>query len=319
MKNFVKSICFIVTGALLIGCLVCLIPDQYGEAYQRALVYQYDYYNSLGENKLVFVGNSSLSFGFDLDRMEELTGRPCAILGNHAGYGGSFVVEMSKSNLREGDIVVVELAGHSLSSCGSALLLTGIGKRFDMYRYFIPGVRGQVLAYYPTYIKENLNYWLSGGYHASGSYSMESYDDRGNMVFDRPGCAIPEPYTDEVAATYGWASLDAFEPDPAFCEYLNDYVAYCEERGVRVYFTVVCYLDEAVVSTKEGWDLYDESWRSRLDAPYISRTKDYIFPREYIYNAIAHCSEAGARYRTELLYRDLLPYLGEKKGTDNSN
>ena len=96
-KKVFQSVSFLLILFFLIGWG---IPDPYGDCYEKALVYQYDYYRSLRGGKIVLIGGSSLSFGLDLDLFEELTGRPCAILGNHTGYGLSYHIEMSKSNLQ---------------------------------------------------------------------------------------------------------------------------------------------------------------------------------------------------------------------------
>ena len=311
MKKIIRIFSFFIGFVLFCALLIGLIPDQFSSSYQRALVKQYDYYTSMknNKNKIVFVGNSSLYFGLNLDEMENLTGRPCCILGNHAGYGMTYPIEMSKANLREGDTVVIELVNNAPYECGSDLLLTGIGKRYDLYQYFVGDMRRQILRAYPSYLKKNFEYWLSGGYKATGAYSSESYDKRGSAIYNRPVCIIPEPYTDEVAKTYSWCRYDDYPFNKEFISYINDYVAYCKKRNVKVYFTLQCYLDEAVKSTEANMDLRDKTLSEQLHAPLISRTKDYIFPRKYIYDFIAHCNTNGAKVRTKLLYHDLKPYL----------
>lgn len=306
MKKILKVGLFIVGFCAFVAIACFLLPDPFERAYQRAIVNQYDYYKSIEGNKIVFVGNSSLSFGFDLDTMEELTGEQCAILGNHAGYGMSFVMEMSKSNLKPGDIVVLELVGNTIDSCGEDLLLTGIGHHYDMYRFFIPEVRGKIVSYYPSYLNEIVMYDLNSGYSASGSYSMDSYDDRGNMIYDRPECEIPDPYTEEVAEIYKHASFSGADYDSEYAKYVNDYIKYCNDMGVEVYITIPCYYDKAVISTEEDMKAFDNTLQKTFNAPVISKQEDYIFEREYIYNAIAHCNTEGAKHRTELIYKDMV-------------
>ena len=68
-------------------------------------------------------------------------------------------------------------------------------------------------------------------------------------------------------------------------------------------------LDEAGTTSLEDADAYDQSIRDQLNAPLISKMRDYIFPREFIYDYVGHCNDKGTVYRTELLYRDLQPYL----------
>ncbi len=81
---------------------------------------------------------------------------------------------------------------------------------------------------------------------------MEAYDERGNMIYERTSCILPEPYTEEKVY-YG-----EFEIEDEFREYLWQYVFDCAEKKVSVYFTVARILDEAIVATEEDIETYTE-------------------------------------------------------------
>lgn len=313
MKKSFKTLLFFSLGIILFSAAIIAIPDQYSEGYQRSIVRQYDYLRSInGEKKLILIGNSSLMFGLDLDTMEKLSGYRSVILGGHVGYGLPFFMEMSKANMSAGDVVVIEFPGKTdLDAFDIDLLLTGIGKRHDMYRFFVGKEKEFAFSRYPKYIKDSMNYMLNGGYHSGGVYSMEAFDQRGSMVYERGKCEIPYPYSEAVSSDpqYLWFEIMGFEPDKQYCDYVNDYVKYCADRNVQVLFTVPCYLDEAVVSSVEDMDAYDNSWANALNAPYVSSQSDYIFTRRYIYNQAAHCNTEGAILRTTLLYNDIRKYL----------
>lgn len=306
MKKAIKVLFFIIgfCAFVLVACL--LLPDPYGKSYQRGLSRQYEYYSSLEDNKMVFLGSSSLSFGFDLDTMEELSGKPCAILGNHFGYGMPYLIEMSKSNLKPGDIVVIEIPDHKIDTCAEDLLLSGIGHNYEMYRFFVPETWGQVISYYPSYLKKVLMYDLNGGYDPGiGPYCMDSFDERGNYIYDRPECEIPVPY-DENALDYILVNFSGKPYQPEYVEFVNDYIAYCEAMDVAVYITLPCYFWEAVASTEEDMQAFEEMLREQFDAPLISKQADYIFDRDLLFDNPMHCNTEGAKYRTELIYKDLV-------------
>jgi len=307
MKKSIKVLLFVI-GFCAFAVLACvLLPDPYGKAYQRNLVRQHDYYNSLEDNKMVFIGSSSLSFGFDLDLMEELSGKDCAILGNHFGYGLSYLMEMSKSNLKAGDIVVLEIIEQSIDTCGEDLLLSGIGHNYEMYRYFIPQTWGQVISYYPSYIKKALMYDLNSGYDpGEGPYMINSFDERGNMIYDRPECELPDPYKEDPARDHIMVTFSGSPINTEFAEFVNDYIAYCEALGVKVYITLPCYFCDAVISPEENITAYDEMLEETIHATIISKQADYIFERKYFYDNPMHCNTEGAKHRTQLLYTDLL-------------
>lgn len=307
MKKAIKVLFFIIgfCAFVLVACM--LLPDPYGKSYQRGLSRQYDYYSSLEDNKMVFLGSSSLSFGFDLDTMEELTGKPCAILGNHFGYGMAYLMEMSKSNLKPGDIVVVEIPDHQIDTCAEDLLLSGIGHNYEMYRFFIPETWAQVISYYPSYIKKALMYDLNGGYDPGddGAYSINSFDERGNMIYERPECVIPVPY-DERALDYTHIRFSGTPYQAEYVEFVNNYISYCEDMGVAVYITLPCYFSEAIVSSEEDILAFEEMLKEQFNAPLISKVSDYIFDRDRLYDNAMHCNTEGAKYRTELIYNDLI-------------
>ena len=315
MKNLLRFVSFFIIGMVVFAVLVVIIPDQYEEIYQRSIVNQYEYLKSIDGNKVIFIGNSSLMFGLDLDEMDKLLAdknKKSVLLGGHVSYGLQYFIEMSKSNIRAGDVVVIEFPGPiDLNNFNPDLLLTGIGKKYEMYKYFPKDKLKIVASRYPKYIKDNLNYFLGGGYHSGGPYSMEAMDYRGSMVIDRGDCEIPTPYeyATSIDEQYQWFSIEGFTPDKKFVDYLNSYTEYCRSIGVNVLFTVPVYLDEAVVSSSDGMDEYDESWANALTGEYVSHQRDYVFTREYIFNQSAHLNSRGAVLRTDMLYEDIKNYL----------
>lgn len=311
MKKVVKAILFVLILAVLFASVVILIPDQFGESYQRAIVRQYNWLKSLEENKIVFIGSSSLAFGFDLELMEELTQMPCVMLGNHYGDGLCFQMEMSKENLKPGDTVVIEYMNYNMDSGEGELLLTAAGKNYGMYRFITKTMRAAVAKAYPAYIRKSFDYWRNGGYHPELPYRIDAFDERGNMIYDRPDCWIPDPYTEELQAIYHEADFYAYKKnmDQVFIQYLNDYVQYCEEAGVKVYFTVPAFYDKAIDCQPENIVEFQNYLSDALDAPLISDYNDYIFSRDYIFDTINHCNTAGAERRTRQLYEDIKEYL----------
>ncbi len=295
---------FFLIFAVLFAIVWLIYPDEYTESYQREIVYQYDYLRSMAdENKIVCIGASTLSFGLDMDTMEQETGMPVVILGNHLGFGTPYTAEMSKPYLKSGDKVVIELRDQTMTEGAVLLILTGVGRRIDMYRFMVPELWWNAINTVPLVIRKGISEAIDGGLSFGGAYSIYAYDERGNMTFERGECEFPKPYNGES----GWLDVEATPLNEDFADYLNDYIAYCNDLGVDVYFTVMHSFDEQVITSDEVLDERDAIWASQLDAPLISRTVDYKIPRKYIWDG--HCNSAGQIYRTELICRDLKPYL----------
>ncbi|MCM1264014.1 MAG: hypothetical protein NC313_14985 [Butyrivibrio sp.] len=308
MKNKICQIfCFVaILISILIGFTlwgVLVVPPQFEETYQSVIVRQYDRYKSLGNNKIVLMGTSALAFGCDMDLLEELTGKKCQILGNHAGMATPYFVEMSKCNLQEGDIVIIQYSNYHADSLGTDLLLTAIDNRVDMYQFFRPCNWDDVILDYHNFLSKRLWYWTRGGYHAEDYYASSSFDENGNMIVERIGCEEKSPLDREKI------KLDlGFNQD--YIDYLNDYISYCEERNVKVFFTVSTALDEWVDATQEECHEWDVKLQLLLNAPLISHRWDYLYPREYMYS-LEHCNTIGAEVRTRQLYNDIKKYEEE--------
>ncbi|MBQ3373438.1 MAG: hypothetical protein IJG40_09945 [Oscillospiraceae bacterium] len=317
MKHLLKAIAFVLVFVFAFFLVVYSVPDQFEQAYQRAIVRQYDYYRTIKGHKIVFIGESGLSFGLNLDYMEELSGLPCAILGNHYGEGLLFQLNMAKSNLKPGDTAVIVYTNYTMPPGEAELLLSGIGKRIDLYRFFPKELMGKIIFGFPSYFRKNLDYWRKWGYHPLSPYFLPSYDERGNMILPREECLLPEDYTQEAGDHFGWADFWVQKRDiePDFVNSLNKFVYWCRRRDVKVLFTIPCYYEKAI---PDGYDEmimeeFDNALRVALDGELISHSRDYIFPREYMYDTAAHCNTIGANHRTELLYRDLSPYMATKE------
>ena len=283
------------------------------ESYQRAIVKQYDYFRSIEGNKIVFIGGSSLSFGYDMDTMEELSGKPCPILGNHASDGFPFLFEMSKSNLSEGDTVVIEYYGSSLdASDGDELLLTGVGKRYDMHKFFPACLWKSLIKAVPLYVQKNMKYFRLGEQYCSDiPYINDAFDERGNMSLERLDTWLSEDYVDNDGSNEELQYRDYYSSvnniNYAVFDYINEYISYCESIGVKVLITLPPVYSDAVPSYcgEDIMDKFDSIIRENINAPLITASKDNTYGREYVYDFMLHLNSEGAKLRTERLYEDI--------------
>jgi len=305
MKNVYSSIAFITIGLTLGSAFCFFAPKSFKDSYQSMLLCQYDHYRSITTpGKILVIGGSSVAFGIDLDVMEAKTGCSCTEFGVHLGTGYSFLMEASKCNLHSGDIVVIEFFNHSIDDFDPELILSGIGDRLDMYRFFLPVYITKVAADYPRYIAKRYFYNLF-------TYQDNGYDD---LNFDARGCMTIQrdeknaPNIDEFTkGNEPFSYPDDLAED--FIEYLSDYVDYCQSLGVKVFFTYPPYM-------KENWDWngidfkrYDEEFASKLPAPLITSLEDAIYSKEYIWGFPFHLNTEGAKIRSERLAEALKPYL----------
>ncbi|MGI6664299.1 MAG: hypothetical protein ACOX3W_02585 [Christensenellaceae bacterium] len=296
-------LCISLSAVFAFSIITFAIPRQHESSYQSVLVRQYNAYKNMSGNKIVVLGHSSLAFGFDQDLMSELTGIPCQMIGIHGGIGMEYLMNMAKSNLLEGDIVILEYAGSSTVS--PELLLTGLENNIEPYQFIPISDIDDFVEQFPTYAVKKIKYFLNiEKIKYQGLYCANAFDEKGNMIKER-GTTIPENYD---RSFYGEASWSEFVPEEVVLIY-NDFIAYCKNKNIQVLVTVSPYIDEAILSSKEEIIASNEALQEQLDAPLVSSSLDYIFSREYMGDTIAHCNTLGAKKRTIQLYEDIKEYL----------
>ena len=101
---------------LLLGTTVFL-PSQFSNTFVGALDDKYERLSSIEEPKVVVIGGSSVAFGLDSEKMEELLDMPVVNFGLYAAIGTKAMVDLSRDQIKSGDVVVLapELDPQTLS------------------------------------------------------------------------------------------------------------------------------------------------------------------------------------------------------------
>jgi len=311
MSNFLRFILFVSVGLLLDTTICCVEPESFAGTYLNMIVRQYDYYRSIKEpGKILVVGGSSIACGIDLDVMEMKTGRPCAEMGVHLGMGISFLLEASKSNLHSGDVVIIEFYDEPFEEIYKpGLILAGIGKRADMYRYFLPRDWIDVAIEYPKYVTKS--YFYNVIPFLNERYAGSSFDERGCMTALRERKnGIDLNHIVQIHGEKQRFSIDSLSKE--YLEVLNNYVDYCKSKNVAVFFTHTPYFDEILDLHDGDIARFDDLFSSKLHAPLITSLEDSIYSGEYIWDHIHHLTTEGAKIRSERLAEALKPYLESK-------
>ena len=114
-KTIITAICVILVLLLPIGGVTGIavaLPEQYGNVFTSRLSEKYDRLNSIDEPKVIVVGGSSVAFGLDSELLEEYMGMPVVNFGLYAALGTKVMMDLSRSNIGEGDIIGFCIEGH---------------------------------------------------------------------------------------------------------------------------------------------------------------------------------------------------------------
>ena len=303
--------------AVIISALA--LPAVYDGTFVGELSEKYDRLNSIDEPKIVIVGGSSAAFGIDSKMISDELGYDVVNFGLYANLGTKLMMDLSKTNINEGDIIILapELNAQTLSLYfnqetaaqaldGSFYMLRDVDSEdYESLIGAMWGLGSQKLRYHTTKTRpEN-----------AGAYRKENFNEYGDNVYDRPynilsgsGNAITldfiTDYTDNVTTEY-----------EEYVDYVNDYVEYAEKRGASVYFSFPPMNEQALTSSTDGIRAFYQNLIRSLNCKVISNIYDYILDDGYFYDSEFHLNNSGVVVRTVRLIDDIKRELGNDSVT----
>lgn len=164
-----------------------------------------------------------------------------------------------------------------------------------------------MVKYFPTYVLKKINSIHET--ESSGIYSLKSFDNKGNIIFDRKECVLPQ----NITPNYGKVEMDKMNITKEFQEYINEFCDYVHEKEASIVFSFPPIIDERFYGTDEQIEKFEQEIDNKLKATRISNIKDYVFQRDCMYDMIYHCNNKGERVRSERLAEDIIKFLNEKE------
>lgn len=300
--------------AALLGVGAAL-PACYQDSYYAQLPALYRRLKDSPGKRLILVGGSNVAFGVDTGLLEgtlaqyghEYTVCP---FGLYAAVGAAAMLELSRDQLREGDVVVLafEPADEALSAYFGASAFWKCAEEAPELAAAVSRSHQAALAgNYVSFLQERAAVCRSGELpRADGVYAKASFDEDGNMTFYRAGNAM----------ALGWdtgapVDLAAVTISPDFARQVNEYCRTARERGAQVYLSFSPVNRSALAGNGEsGAAAYFSACLDAFDCPVISDPNRYILDSGWFYDSNFHLNSAGAVARTRLLAEDLLAQWG---------
>lgn len=318
MKKFIKKIVlFLLILAVILVPITwtffAVISPQYSEGYNASLLDKAQRLKSIEGPKIVLIGNSNVSFGFQSELIEEAYGMPVVNMGLHGGLDNAFHENMAKMNVQEGDIYVichhtfaddgkiddVELAWITLENHTE---LWGLVNRQDITSMCV-GL--------PTYMKKASVIWGLGliskeaakNYNAEtdACYSRDAFNEYGDVAYPRE------------EGTFEFKEQSLPEMNDTCINRLNELNEYLVERGATMVVAGYPIGKGEYTPPKEDFVEFQAKLAERLDCPVISDYRDYFFDYKYFYNSFLHLTTEGAELRTKQLIEDLEGYGLERQ------
>ncbi len=313
MKKTFKTVIALVLAAALglftVAETVLLLPEQFDHLFLGELTDKYQRLRSFdGENKIVVIGGSSVAFGVRSPMLEEYLGMPVVNFGLYGPLGTDVMMDLTRGHIREGDVVVLapETDPQTMSMYFNA---EGMWQACDSDLTMLLKIRphdwGQMLGIFWQFAQRKLTFYRYGKPQPGGVYDHASFDEYGDVIYDREAHATEDWYDTEVLV-----DLDPAIIEPEFIDYVNEYVDYCESRGARVFWSWPPMNRLAVQQDEAGILSYATYVREHIHCQIISDITDYIMDPGYFYDTNYHVTGPGAIVHSARLIQDLNNFIG---------
>lgn len=294
-----------------IVCVGFCLPAQYFNTYYAVLPKMFEKLKDTEGKKIVVVGNSAVAFGLDPKLAEsELDGFCVRPFGLYGAIGTKAMMDLSRVNIGEGDIVVLapEQMSQSMSLYfNSEYVWNAVDGDFGMLKYIKNG--GEMAGGFMGYASRKFTYFCNNSApNPSDVYSSSSFDEDLKMVYDRPYNKLPLGYDSMGRISY---SKETFSRD--FAEYINEYNGFVKSKGATLLFGFSPVNASGVQpgTALDDIDNFYDYLDGLLDCEILGSPHGYIFDSAWFYDSNVHMNSAGAVVYTERLVRDLKVYLGD--------
>lgn len=314
-------ICALCAVLLVLPILIIMLSafacrPVYKDTFVGELSDKYELLNRAEGEKIVVIGGSSAAFGINSKMIEEHLGMSTVNFGLYANLGTKMMLDLSRGGIGEGDIIILapELNSQTLSLYfNGETALQAMDGSFGMLSKIDKANYVDLLGALWSFASGKLYYTASGKTpENSGAYRKEWFNENGDNTYDRPYnvmSTVPKNITLDFKVDKTDGVTTEYE---RFIDYVNEYTAYCESRGARVYFSFAPMNEAALTdyNTEENIYAFYENLCKSLRCRVISNVNDYIMDEGYFFDSEFHLNNSGVTVRTVRLIDDIKRELG---------
>jgi len=320
-------------GKLIIAALLLLVlpvsmllagialPSFYGDTYYAVLPRMYDRLQQIREPKVIVVGGSNVAFGLQSELMEALLASQgydytVCPFGLYAAVGTSAMLDLSRHTLQEGDIVIlaVEPTPETMSEYfGAEAFWKCAEEATELIGSLGKEKQAALAGNYIPYLQARYGILASGIPPApQGVYAASSFNERCDLVYDRPGNLMAVGFDPSVRVQLGDLQIS-----DAFSGQVREYCAAASKQGASVLLSFSPVNRSCIDDlSEEAVEAFFQTCSAAFSCPVISDPNRYILDSGWFYDSNFHLNTSGAQLRTALLTQDLLAWLGCYKELD---
>ena len=287
-------------------------PDAYSEAYQNALLKQYQALEaSEREPEVIVFGSSYVPFSIDVNTLEPLLGEEVQTLGVEASIGIPFLVDVLYETAKPGDTIVYMLGKSNWYDEDFMVISAALESDKTKLLNYWSNRSPSALKRWRTKMIWRKLYALTVGPVVQWTqeklskkpqvYSLSSFDEQGNMTAVREGCLISQEVTPSDTLGFDEMELETLDM-------LNEFSGWCRENDITF---VICYaptIDGSLAESPEDLAEYHQQMLDYMESDILLTPQDYFLPVTDFYNHIAHPNTEGAEKYSAILGEALIEY-----------
>ena len=298
MKKLITTflILMIIILSPFIGILIygSTQENKYEDTFYAELKYKTELLENTKENKIVFIGGSSLAFGLRSDEIEKALGYKVVNYGLYAAIGTKPMMDLALRDIKEGDIVILapelsketyslnfnyEMMNKCLENCGY------YQNRFNLID------RGNLLVNKFSFIIER----TGANVDAKAPYDLNSFNEYGDIESGLVKQNILYDFYDTEQLIIPNKELANKE----FIEYINSYARKVERKGAKIFFTYSPTNRLSLVGDNIS-DFYDVL-EKELKVKILGTIRDFVYHEDYFYDTNYHLNYAGSLLHSKQL------------------
>lgn len=311
--NFICILLCILIPVVTVVSLGFLLPPQFDMTFLGELSPKVERLYSVDEPKIVIIGGSSVPFGVDSKLMEEVLGMPVVNFGLYATLGTKMMLDLSRGAINEGDIIVIapetDAQTYSLYFNSEAAWQACDSDFSLLFKISGDNATAMLGGFWKYTVQKTKYFFAKEHLNPEGVYNKASFDEFGNIVYERPYNQMTLGYDTSLVIKY---SSEIISDD--FVEYVNDYVEYAKSKGAHVLFSFAPSNEDALdpETTLESLEEFTDFIKTNFKAELISDPNNYIYRSGYFYDSNFHMNDAGMVVHTANLANDIANALGKE-------
>ena len=314
---------FIIISTLLTALLAApftlaglLLPPRYQDTYLGAFQAKCRLLENTPGRRVIVAGGSGMAFAVDSALLEQyFPGYSAVNLGMYGDLGAKLPLDIAKSCLREGDIVIIAPEQHAETlsvRVGGRSALQCLDGAWDLLLRLDGADLGALMADLPGFSLEKWRYTLSGTRpEGEGVYRRDSFNRYGDIETDLAAANImPDLYDPTAPVSYDPDLLES-----SYVEYLNRFAALAKGRGAEVYYHF-CPANRLAVTGDCAPDDFYARLSEVLTFPILGDPGNSVMDAEWFFDTNFHLNQSGRTAYTRQLIRDLKASKGIVARTD---